>query len=305
MLEKIFHKPYGVLSRGLLSFILVFLWAHEACAAKNVYTDLGPGKPDAYGHQVIRLALEKTQDVYGEFELLSTPEMNEARAYKSIKFDAYPHPIRVFGSTQETLNDPDIRYVEFPIFLGVYSYRVCWSPANKERQVAATESIDRLRKFTHGQVNGWSDIDILRHNGFKVVEGINLGQMYKLLSANRIDLFCRGASEPFAEAEINSRIRNISLNKNMALYYPLPHFLFTKASDVHTSELLKLGLERAFNDGSLMALWKQFFGKNFDQSELHKRRIFKLENPGIAGLDPDYLRFTLQPNGPVGPSINK
>jgi len=275
--------------------LLASVFSAAVYAEVTVYTNLGPGRPDAYGAEVIRLALDKTVPEYGDYILQSAPAMQEKRALKSIQDNIYSHPIRVFGATQASLNDTSTQYIPFPIFLGIYSYRVCWVTKPKALEFAASSDLDDLKNFTHGQLGHFRDVSILRHNGYRVVEGINLYSLYKMLGVGRVDLFCRGASEPFSEESFAQSVDNIVLDNDIAFYYSLPHFLFTSADDVETAQRLELGLIRAYQDGSLMALWNKSYSKNVQRAKLDMREVFVLENPGIQGIDSSYERFLYRP----------
>lgn len=281
--------------RTVTVFCSICFLATDIAAQAKLYTNLGPGDPDAYGGLVIRLALEKTVAEYGEFDLRAAPAMNDARALKSMKDAAYARPIRVFSTNQDSREEKSTRYVPFPIFLGIYSYRVCWVHQRNKLALAAVETPEQLRLFVHGQKQGWSDIAILRYNGYKVIEGDTIGSVYRLLEASRIDLFCRGATEPFQEVTIHRDIKDIVLDESLVLYYPLPHFLFTQADDHETAERLQLGLVRAYDDGSLLELWRNYYGDDLDRAELHQRRVFELDSPATHGFNSSYKPYMVYP----------
>ena len=73
----------------------------------------------------------------------------------------------------------------------------------------------------------------------------------------------------------------LTVEPTLALYYPLPVYFFVARDNTALAERLQRGLQRALTDGSLKALFLQYHGSLLRQVQLDKRRLFRLNNPGL------------------------
>lgn len=241
------------------------------------YTFLGPDS-DGYTFKLLHLALSKTIPEYGAFNLNVSTPMNEARALKSITSKYYERPIRRFESTPETLQHPLLRTVPFPVYLGVFSYRICVVNKSLSTPFAKIDSADALSPFSFGVVDGWRDISIFEKNQLRIRKGASKNRVYQQIDNNRVDVFCRAVTELPWEETLFSTLSNVEVNKNIALFYQMPFFYSTHSDDVDVAERIYQGLTRAFSDGSLMALWDEYHDRADIEQNLKNRRVIHLQN---------------------------
>lgn len=279
---------------------LVSLWllsAFSFATEKTVYTYLGPGPMEGFDRQLLKLALDKTVEDFGPYEVRYAPEMTEARAQKIIRERSYPHPIRSDAAHPEVIRDPDFEYVPFPIYFGILGYRVCFVPEKLTQTFAEISTMKALYPFTHGQGEGWRDVEILRENGFKVKKAPNQVSLYKMVNAGRIDLFCRGTNEVLNEKRHYNGLKNVKLDESFALYYPFPFFFYANSADLHVLDRLEKGILLAYEDGSMKKLWLKHFEESVLHSKLEERTIFTLENRYTNGIPFKYEQYLYQPDG--------
>jgi hypothetical protein len=51
----------------------------------------------------------------------------------------------------------------------------------------------------------------------------------------------------------------------------------------------------AYEDGSFEELWDKYYKKSIDFANLKERKLLKLENPFLDGIDTSYKKYIFQP----------
>lgn len=287
-------KTFAFILRG----ILLLLLAASCGATPTVITLTAPqtGRDPlkTYIGQVLTLALEKTRSEYGDYQINTTPMMNSARALADMKEQRFPNQL-LMSTFQNKLLDEGLDYARFAVEYGVTGYRICFVSPSAKNAVASVKTLDELRQFSIGQGIGWADADILRHNGFKVVDIGQQESAYRMVEANRFDLFCRGINELEPELKNHPEVPGLDYDRAIALSYPLPRVFI---ANKHNAKLLKritLGLTRAHQDGSLRKVWLEQYESALRFANLKQRKIFQLTNPGIDRIDFDYRKYYFDP----------
>jgi hypothetical protein len=246
----------------------------------------------AYDHALVRLALDKTVASHGPYEVQFAPPMTAQRALVSAEQRRYP------GFLVGSVPRPEraaagLVPVRFPVHLGTAGYRVCFVSPKAQAAVAKVRTLDELRRFTIAQGAGWSDGAILRANGFKVEEVTRYEAMFKMVAQSRFDLFCRSVLEVSKEVDSHADLPDLRLDRTFALVYDLPQFFYTHRDNHELVERLTQGLEAAYADGSLLALFRSHMQASIRFADLPRRRIFRLNAPPISGIDFDYKRYDM------------
>lgn len=250
-------------------------------------------KHHVYSTELLRLALEKTRRDYGDFTMRPIPPRNYARALKAAVDDAYPNLIIETSYEQALTHHAKLDFINFPMDLGVLGYRVCFINPKLKANGKKIESLEDLRQYTFAHGVGWADTTIFRHNGLKVQEIDNYDGMFLMVIGGRVDFFCRGANEILGEMEQFSQLKELVIDEQFLLVYPLPRFFYLNIKNKLAKERIELGLQRAHADGSLQSLWKKNFQPSLRVVNLNKRKIIQLENPLLGGLKmrfvPDFM----------------
>lgn len=282
--------------RCFLAAGLLFLTCLCADAAPLLVTLRRPATEndprETYPRALIRLALDKTVASHGPYTIQYSPRMNDQRARISAEQSLYPGFLTVVVPSSDGSSGALVP-VRFPLHLGMAGYRVCFVSPDAKAAVAKARTLDDLRRFTIGQGAGWMDVPILSANGFRVVEVTSYEAMFKMVSQNRFDLFCRSAVEVRQEAEAHRDLPGLALDKTFALVYDLPQFFYTHRSNRELADRVTKGLELAYADGSLLRLFRSLMSDSLRFAELPKRRVFRLNTPPAKGIDFDYRRFNL------------
>jgi hypothetical protein len=279
-------------------FILLFLvYIPILGISKNIFVyhsqDNDKDTRKLYEIEVLKLALDKTIDKYGDYELIPSAKMNIKRAILTLQQNLIENFILKMSATKEFMDE--LSYANFPIDRGVLGYRVSFiSPLMKER-IKDINTLEELKKLSIGQGVGWLDTEILKYNGFNVKVISNYDGFFYMISLNRIDLFSRGINEILSEYKSFAHIKNLDYDRTFLLHYPLPRFFFAHKSNQKSIERIEKGLIIAFEDGSLDKLFDKYYKPSIDFLNLKDRKLYMLENPFLEGIDNNYEKYIFNP----------
>ncbi len=282
---------------GVIFLILFYLLCMANAFAETIFTyRSNESQTDIrreYSKAVLALALDKTVRQYGPYRLVPSKMMNAARSEK-IAIDGKLENFFVkLSVSPKRLNE--MAYVEFPIDRGIVGYRVFFVFPAAGEKLKNIVTLDQLKAFTMGQNIGWLDAEILRSNGFKVATGSTYEGLFRMVAAGRIDLFPRGANEIYGEIQSHKQIKNLQFDDSVALYYALPRFLFTAKKNIKAAQRIERGLLASYRDGSFNKLWQSHYRQSIEFVDLKNRKIFKIDNPFIKGIDDAYEKYIYHP----------
>lgn len=249
-----------------------------------------------YYTELLKLALEKTRPGYGDYTMQGIPaNLSILRSLSDIVENTYPNFVMEFGYEEKLTTTGALTYINIPIDGGIVGYRVCFTNAALKKKLNQVKSLNDLKKYSIGQGVGWVDSEILRANGFRVIEISNYESIFKMVIAGRIDLFCRGANQIQSEIEEFKSLNQLTYDDSFVLVYPLPRFFYLNVKNTLAKERIQAGLQIAFKDGSFKKLWQKHYQASVDFSKLQDRKFFYLENPFLKDLPPDYKKYFIDP----------
>jgi hypothetical protein len=274
---------------ALLSLLLQPSWAMAEFVVSHRSPFTEGDKHHIYSTELLRLALEKTRKEYGDFRMQAIPPRNYARALKAAVDDTYPNLMIETSYEQALTHHAKLDYINFPMDLGVLGYRVCFVNPKLKASGTKIETLEQLRQYTFAHGVGWADTTIFRHNNLKVQEIDNYDGIFLMVISGRIDFFCRGVNEILGEIEQFSNLKDLTIDEQFLLVYPLPRFFYFNSKNTLAKERIALGLQRAYADGSLQSLWKANFQPSLALVSLDKRKVIQLENPLVKDLDVSFV----------------
>ncbi len=290
-------NTYNYFFNAGISLLLMFLCSNAQAefviSMRSPETDYD--KRESYNIELITLALEKTKPEYGDYTILRIPPMNIARSIYSIETDAYRNLLVELSFDEELEQDKNLTHINFPIYLGIVGYRICFVSPNIVEPLKSINSVTDLKRFSIGQGFSWADTKILRHNGFHVIEISNYESLFKMIISGRIDLFCRGVNEFLNEYESKKHMGNLHHDQSFAIHYSLPRFYYLNKKNIAAKERIEKGLIAAYEDGSLLKTWKKHFLPGIEHANLKKRKIYTIDNPLIKSLPKDYNKYFFDP----------
>ncbi|AWB65001.1 hypothetical protein C2869_00450 [Saccharobesus litoralis] len=248
-----------------------------------------------YPYQALELALRKTQATHGSYKLsLTNDAIPITRVEAETNSDKYENFFFEDSVKSEKLNK--FGYVNFPVSLGVVGYRVPFVSQDLKNTNYQINTLDDLKQYSMIMGRGWLDGDILKDNGFTVHTGKNVLGLYHMVANERGDFFPVGAHQVPSIKKNLDAVDHLAVDDNIAVYYPLPRFFFSNKQNTAELARVEQGLKLAFEDGSLQVLWNQHYLQKLKEVNLSNRKIFKLENKYLAGLDPSYKQYIYDPS---------
>ncbi len=250
-----------------------------------------------YNTELLRLALEHTRTTDGDYRLVPSPTMDHHCAMDALRKNVYPNFFIVTSYESSFARDPAIAWVHFPVDLGITGHRICFLSVAIKDAVArdAETGLDALRRWTHGQCADWVDVRILRHNGFTVSTVSDYECLFRLVATRRFDLLSRSANQLYEEYRRHGAIPDLDFDESFELVYPLLRLFFTHSSNRTAADRIERGLQMAWRDGSLTALWQWKYGASLAFTKLGSRKRLWLENPLLEGIDFEYQGYLYHP----------
>jgi len=277
--------------------IAVFLLCADTGLAKTVFTyrskETESDERRNYNKELLQLALEKTVVTYGPYKLVPSPMMNAARSEIVAKNGTLENFFIKLSVSKKRMRD--MTFINFPVDRGIVGYRVFWVSPRVRDSLKSVETFEQLSQFSIGQGIGWLDAKILKYNGFNVITGSTYEGLFKMVAKGRFDLFPRGANEIYGEIKSHPNIKNLVLDDSISLYYPLPRFFFTAKKNIEATSRIAEGLKIAYNDGSFLKLWEKHYRQSVEFVNLKFRKIFKIDNPFLQGVDNSYEKYFYHP----------
>ncbi len=260
-------------------FIYVFCMVILSCSAvaQTVrYPNLSGFGTESLGLAVLKLALEKSgQDFQVEVDAFSVTA-------NRVKLMLEQGDIDVLDGGYSPAEAAKFQLIYLPIDMGLSGWRVFVTRPEVAAQLAKVRTIDELRAFTFGQGQGWNDVNILQHAGFKVVTTAKFDNLLTMLSVERFDLLPLGANEAYRILALKGELAaSLVVDKSLTLVYPFGRFFYVRKEQQALAAAIRSGMEKARQDGSLMALLKvhPFSRDVFDKAHLQQRTVIRIDTP--------------------------
>jgi hypothetical protein len=122
-----------------------------------------------YLWRVLRGALERTRDRYGDYVLEPSIAMHEKRRIYVLEHNEAGINVSLFPA-QKGL-DKTLIPVRIPVDRGMLGYRVLLIREAEQPAFDKVRSIDNLKQFTFGLLSFWEDVPIMKESGLTVVAG--------------------------------------------------------------------------------------------------------------------------------------
>ena len=248
-----------------------------------------------YDNSLFKLALEKTKNEYGNYTIQYAPASNYKRAVNFAKTNNYKNYFIKLSYSPEYEKE-NLIPIHFPVDLGVVGYRVCFiSPEQKLKKVQIS-NINELLNYSIVQGAGWLDIQILKDNEVKVLSVPQYESLFKIITLNRADFFCRGINEIKQEYLIRKKLlSNLYIEDHFYLHYELPRFFYTHKKNIAAAKRIEKGLKIAYKDGSLKELWNKEYADSISFCNIKNRVRIPIQNKSLNSIHFDYKRYLYNP----------
>lgn len=240
-----------------------------------------------YLWRVLRGALEKTRDRWGDYVLEPSIAMHEKRRIYVLEHNEAGINVSLFPA-QKGL-DKTLVPVRIPVDRGMLGYRILLIREIEQPLFDKVHTVEDLKQFTFGLLSFWEDVPILKESGLKVVSGTSYEGLFKMLSAGRFDAFNRSSSEVLQEFALRRKdLPGVAIEKHLVLHYPMPaYFWFPNTEDGRKrAERVRVGLTEMIKDGSFQILFDQEFSPLIKQLDIDHRLVLELPNPLLGEGEP-------------------
>ncbi|HEY7885921.1 MAG TPA: hypothetical protein VIC08_13340 [Cellvibrionaceae bacterium] len=259
------------------------LRADEAASDAVLRISIPPIEDSASNHsvyfpQMLQLALEKTRDSDGPFEIIPYSQLlTTARFLQELTQDGV---VNVMWIMRNTEHEQDLLAVPVPLLKGLNSHRIFLIKDSAQESFAAINSLQQLRQLRAGQGAHWVDVDVLQANGLPVVVSAHYELLFNMLAQRRFDYFPRGLYEIWDEHKKHAD-KGLAIEQTLMFYYPAPIYFFTSPKRPELADRIYRGLKIALEDGSFDQLFLSIpgFKRGYEELYNHKRRIFHLTHP--------------------------
>ena len=263
------------------SALMLLLSSSVSHASDVVRYNISQTHPDAkqsYYIDLLSLILEASREKYGAYQLIPVPlEMSQGRT--SIMVQQGQAIDVTWRMTSEAL-EAELQAIYIPMLKGLMGVRIAIIRHNDTATFSPNLSLAQLKLLSAGQGYDWPDSDILRHNGFDVIEG-SAFSLLTMLEKNRFDYFPRALHEPWLEiANKNQFI----VEEHFLLKYPAPMYFFVNKKNNRLVQRLEYGFHNLIESGA----FDEFFYNHpvtqniLVKANLPQRKIFNLENPLLS-----------------------
>lgn len=235
-----------------------------------------------YERGLIQLVLEGTRDDFGDYTLELDRDLRSLeRLARELTNGEGLHILNGPGwsFSPSEVAAADTRIIPIPLAKGLLGYRQCIIRRADKEKFSAISSDDELKQFTMGLGQGWLDITILRHNGYKAIEAPDLDKLYYMLKRQRFDCLPLGINEAESSLAGHDKNNELMIAKDLLLFYPLPVFMQVSGKDSRLARRMEQGLRELQEDGTLDRFFHEHYQDELNQMQSAEMRVFRLDNP--------------------------
>jgi hypothetical protein len=175
--------------------------------------------------------------------------------------------------------------VRIPIDRGLIGWRLLLINSADSVDFEKITNKQQLAKLVAGQGHDWPDVEVLHANHFNVSTSSTYQGLFHMLARGHIDYFPRAVSEIWPELEANAGLK-LAVENKLAIYYPSALYFFVNKNNLWLANVLESCLSTATKDGSLKAIFDDYYLDFILRSKLTHRTILTLTNPSFPSTAP-------------------
>jgi hypothetical protein len=243
---------------------------------------------------LIKLAYQKNNQ---EVNLAFAPYMPQKRALSELKAERL---IDIYWAGIDAARASELSVVNIPLVKGLLGFRVFITHQDNLKKLQQISTLSDLKKVSLCQGSHWPDTDIMLAAGLNIVPNSIYENMFSQTYIKRCDAFPRGINEAMSEYQVRKVVMpELVLYQDLILHYSFPMYFFTSVNNRQLAEFIKIGLEKAIDDGSFDQYIKSHPTTKhlFPIEKWKDARFINLENPFLPqDLDTENPRYWLSIN---------
>ncbi|EKF9986819.1 transporter substrate-binding domain-containing protein [Vibrio cholerae] len=152
-----------------------------------------------------------------------------------------------------------------------------------EQDQFAQLSLSELQQRIAGIPGTWADAELLRQNGFQVLEQGTLAQQFLLLQEGLCDFIPLGINEAQSLLDAHSHeTPRLAIEPSLMLYYPLPIVFYIDPEQPQLEEVIKKGLLLIDHNGELERLYQKHYGESVLRMNPKQRKVIPIVNKQLS-----------------------
>lgn len=251
----------------------------EKLDIRVAYTEvIDPNDPAFYYQQVLKLALDKTRDQFGNYELSFFDEIYTAdRRRQMVASGQHADVIWASVTPQRKRN---MQVIPVNLLRNFNNYRLLLVRSQQKNIFKKVKTIAQLKKYSAGNGLNWTDTRILESIDIPVVTSVQYGYLINMLQSDRFDYISRGLHEIDADLKMFPHA-DLAIAQGIVLKYKYPVFYsyFVTHSNTSLAKRLQAGLLIAEQDGSFKQAYESIPSYKAGIEQLKEaRHVIELDN---------------------------
>lgn len=259
-----------------IGLLILLSWISTAVGETIVTYPRPESTSDTRGsYPIALLALCATKITHG---FHPKPSEFHTQQGRSIRLLAHQEGIDVLWTVTNEERERILLPIRIPIDRGLIGWRLLLINKQKAGLFNAISKPEALARLRAGQGHDWPDTGVLRANHLNVMTSTTYEGLFHMLEREHIHYFPRSLSEIWPELALREA-RGIEVQPTLALHYPAALYFFVNKNNTKLAETLTSCLNIATEDGSLRALFYEYYREAIDKADLLNRTVIELTNP--------------------------
>lgn len=235
-----------------------------------------------YEIELMRLLLSLSEDKYGKASMtVSDRSMSQLRMLKTMKEGKVIH----FMSSPFINAFPDeeaVIVLPYQILNNLLGYRQIIVHQEDEPHYKNIKNLKQFYERSVGQVDGWSDVAVYRHNQIEVSEAPRLAALFSMLEYKRFDYISLGVSEMSKTFETHKLSeKGFTIVEDFMIYYPWPVHIMVSKAQPQLAERLDYAMEKALATGAFDRHFEKYFTSILASYNHADLKLLRLQTPKL------------------------
>ena len=271
-----------ILSSLCFLFLSPFSFGSDTVLINQPVSDLD--SRSEYPRKLIEAALEKTRNVYGDYEIKYARKMQWERSKHMLEEGKLIHVIHAATRLQW---EKDLIPIRIPVMKGLLGNRIFLIRKQSQSRFNDVNTLEELKSLQAGLGHDWSITSIFKQNGFNIITWSSYEGLFAMLDAGRFDYFPRGINEaPVEYQQRKNKYPNLHIEESILLNLPLPVYFFVTPKKPKLAQRVEQGLNLMIEDGSFDILFFKFHKDMIDSLDISSRKVFKIGNSELSPKTP-------------------